>query len=250
MSFRIAILAALFGLFTPTAMVQAGDPIIRLAERRNMNSSFALGRIIRTSEVGWFFKSWAVEFLYGAANDPDVYLALPYSLSLARWGLVDQINHLDVTRPWIIEYSKPLWPINLLGGPRITAIHPTYLSRELAEIDLDEKFVEKTPPVGNYELSRYVGRIIKVQRYGSHGNLCTLTLHAAGGQEQSFNTPERANYFKTVMNVKKMSLRSEAGCRYVENILPFGKITEIDATESYEEVLNDSSRVARIQILH
>ena len=167
---------------------------------------------------------------------------LPFPFTVASANLFSELNDLNPERSYVFRYTRPL--VNFLDNTpfKITAVYPTYPGEDVGKVDLDSEFIEENEPTGSYSYGKQEGRVIRVQRWGSLNSTCTLSLHLKGPRAAKVST-------KIVMNVQKIKLNSEAGCRYAESILPFGKIVEVDATQNYNGVFDDTLVAARITIV-
>lgn len=238
-----------------------------------IDEGLLIARPIELKKNGYFLKTWELIVNPGLGSD-----TVPYSYSILKTKIYQQIHALPLGVPYIFHYKKSVLNNRLTQFWRNTPyeiidVFPVHLTQEdwISELPL-----EYSQPVSHsleYASGHISGILMKVQQWGRFWSSCTLTLHQGGtkfversvkhswleslfllGTEQfgkmAFTTaPLSERYLKPVLNTVKINAGSQAMCQYAEAILPFGRKLNVQFSQAYTETYDYSRLASRIRVL-
>jgi hypothetical protein len=180
--------------------------------------------------TGIIFKTDELHLIVGNFQDDNKYAGNTKDVSTKSRAVFDKIDKLDTEKHYLFSYwySYPLHFNMQDSSYMITAVQDTPAPVDFASTGLPMEFDVQGGRVGwQTGSAQTTGRMVEVMRWNTYilgRPICTFTLDQGGSKRSAQHA---------VANEMDFNIYSEEGCKYVENILPFGLELKVNYSESY-----------------
>jgi hypothetical protein len=216
-----------------------GDEIRANTQGDNYGGGYMIGRPVKASLRGLFFKTYEFQVNQGGFEDTNLFIGSVVNCSTDDRAIFRKFQTLDAEKMYVFEY-KHINPLN----PEIEDSHYQVIAIYTPEEFLSRRNVAAIPveirsgdtQEGSLSDGVRQGRIVDVERYGFFANFCSFELNIGGLQKNADGSGEA---------LIELTVLDEEVCKYLEDAIALGGDVEVTYVQDFIEVWQPSSHFCK-----